>query len=84
MISITRKENRVVLAVDSGLPVKMPVYLFSWETPNDSWAELLKTRLEDRLYDIVTQIRRIAYAQGYRDGRDKRKRTDWFSGRLNV
>lgn len=82
MISIERIGKTVKIRVDSGLPVALPAYPFSFDESDENNAELLKRHMVATFAQTMQEARKLSYEAGWKDAKAKRSRSDWFSGWL--
>lgn len=69
----------VSLAVIQG----MPLPLLYWECHTELLAELLVRQLQSKLGDKIAEARAVAYLDGFRDAKAKRrKQTEYFCRRF--
>lgn len=79
MIEFTvHEKEKVQLIIETGLPVDKHRYLFYWNCENEAFAYLLSEQLRKHYGDCIEAARKEEYERGYKDGRAKRKRIDWF------
>jgi hypothetical protein len=79
-LRIYRDGSKVAVGLDtmtSGL--NRPVLLFANDRGDELDAEMLARHLQETFGDIVQKARSDAYASGYRDGRARCGKTQWFS-----
>jgi hypothetical protein len=77
LIEITRQESKVRIAFRKG-PLDTEFY-FYYDCGNNWYASLLRDHFDKKLRDTVIEIREEEYQRGYKDGRGKKAKTDWFS-----
>jgi hypothetical protein len=76
MITVKREGTNVRIAVSPG--ILNYIFYFDYQTGSDVCAELMRERIEKRLNDSLRAIRQEAYLDGYKDGRGKKGKKDWF------
>lgn len=78
--SKNKQENatKVNCEINTGLPVQTRIVILSTERGNQISAELLYRHLEDEYHNLIENAHRTAYEQGFKDGRQHRKKKDWF------
>ncbi len=80
MIKINNTDCKVVIEIE-GISSSYGPIKFSFERTEENWwsAVLVQDAIRKRLYKRVKGIRKHAYNKGYKDGRAKRGKQDYFS-----
>lgn len=82
-IGFTRKNKQAAVVnviIDTGLDCDRPVLTLYWDCRQQYIAVLLQKYLTKQLKESIKNAHRLAYEQGYKDGRGKKKRKTFFSG----
>lgn len=83
MITFEREDGSVKMQFDTELGTRTPIFPFTFSLGEDhEGAELLLRHIRDLYYNRVEQARQMAYRQGYKDGRGKKRKRDCFSTTL--
>jgi len=77
MITISREDTKVKVIIEDG-PLGSSYALF-WDCRDKYYAELLTRHFDLKLDKLVQTIREYEYRQGYKDGRAKRAKRNYFS-----
>ena len=78
-ITFEKDDCFVIIKVDVGLrDVEKSVLPFQFNCGMEFSASLLRSHLETRLGDMIERAHGIAYEQGYKDGRSKRRKLTSF------
>ena len=80
MITITQNGTKVKVTLDPNIDGR--VMILNWECNGDWYAHLLARKLNETLASKVESARREAYEQGYKDGKGKKAKLNWFSTKL--
>jgi len=80
MIDITRDGCEIALVVTPDFPINDLKFSFTYNTGAEWVARLLRANIHQRQMSILTQIRREAYEQGWKDAKAHRTKKSWFSG----
>ena len=75
--------TEVKIEVTTGLNCDRSILSFSFNTPYEYTAALLKDYLEKTLGDQMEKIRKDNYEQGYNDGKGHKQKKTWFSRLFN-
>lgn len=81
MISITRNKNNVLICVETEIRdhISKPITLwFTHASASELENALLADRLRAQLEQVVKAMREREYSRGYKDGRAKQGKVDWF------
>ena len=76
MIQITREEDTVIVKIEGG-PLDS-IYQFRYNCGNKWYASLLQQHFQKLLWDRTEKIRRQEYEKGYKDGRSKKAKQQYF------
>jgi hypothetical protein len=76
MIEFTRDEEKFKVLIESG--VLNHTYHLTFNCNSVPYAELLRMRMQEGLRPKLEEIRKEAYLDGYKDGRAKRGKKNWF------
>lgn len=82
MIHFERNEKIVNCVVENG-PIGFK-FLFSFDCEDKFYAELLQRHFQNNLWSRMEAIRKKAYDQGYKDGRAKSAKQQYFQSSLNL
>lgn len=82
MIEITRKGTQITISVHC--PKNNYTYYFNYECGEgrEDYAILLSQAMKDGFWDVLKEIRRESYAEGWKDAKKKSKKRDYFWGGL--
>jgi len=67
------------MRVELDLPIKNPSFLWSWAAGSEDRAYLLAREMRGQFQAAVERAHRLAYKQGYKDGRGKKRKKTKFS-----
>ena len=71
--------TEVQMTVELDLPIENPSFLWTWAAGSNDRAYLLAREMRNQFQAAVERAHRLAYEQGYKDGRGKkRKKTKFF------
>jgi len=79
ILNVARIGTAVKIEFHSELPIDNNVFPFRFECGTEWAASLLASKLRQSLYEEIRAIRENEYQRGYRDGRAKRAKENWFS-----
>jgi len=82
MISFKQQDSKIIVNIDTKYPVSSYHIPFEWTAPSKFWAALLIDNLNENLRNKIRHIRVDEYNKGYKDGRNKQKKEDWFSSQF--
>ena len=85
MILFTTDEKQVQISVDAGYPTKKNsgwLQACWWTFENATVAKVMRKYLADRFERKIREVREEEYEEGYRNGRSKKRKKEYFSGRL--
>jgi hypothetical protein len=82
MITVSRTKEKVVIKVNLEIPDYTIPFEFSRSHELD--AELLERFIREKLWGRIEDIKRVFYEKGYKDGRSKKDKKDYFSCRLEA
>jgi hypothetical protein len=77
-LRIKKDDKKLTIELENGLGWRWP---FVYECSSEGVAVMLRHLVQKYLYDVLSRIRRNAYEAGYKAGRAKKKRAEYFSGR---
>jgi len=75
-----QQSTEVEAKINMALPVQLPILGFTWETGHQYSAALLQEHLNKQLRLAIENAHRLAYEQGYKDGRGKQRKKRRFTG----
>jgi len=80
-IVIRREGKNVIASVDTGCVVESNNgrYPLAFRFTHESTAEVMMRHFRDRMEKILSNIRRKAYEDGYKAGKQKQKKMAWFN-----
>lgn len=64
--------------IDTGLPVEKHIIILSIERGNQISAILLCKHLEEGYHNLIENAHKVAYEQGFKDGKQHKKKKTWF------
>ena len=84
-IIICRKGKDIQCKLNTGLPVPLPVLVFTWRASDETEAAALERCIREDLDKLLARIRKASYLRGWHDkAGHKRKQKDrfWVCARL--
>lgn len=70
--------TQVTAEIDTGLPVELHIITLRTERSNQISSELLLRHLRNEYHNLIEDAHRKAYEQGFKDGRQRKKKKTWF------
>lgn len=86
MISFKRNGREVTVGVESEISVTsgtVALFLFRAQFESETIAELVRQNLRDLYWKKAERTRRAEYEAGFRDGKRRKVKQDWFRDDLN-
>lgn len=77
MFDITREGSKTTIKVETSIGWS---YNTSINCNDEPYEILLAQNLRNKMYEGLTQIRKEAYEQGWKDKSRKQRKEDWFAG----
>jgi len=79
MIQVTRSGKEAELKVTLSIPFyDCRVFSFNFNCASEVYAGLLADKIQQKLYEHQREVRRLAYEEGYKDGKGKRGKQTYF------
>jgi hypothetical protein len=82
VIEFKREGTKVLVDVQTGIASERSTMRLSWETGSEWFAVLLVDQLRQQLGDAVKKRVEDSYNEGYKNGRAKVAKRQYFSGGL--
>lgn len=70
--------TQVSVRINTNLPITEHTIVAHSERSNQISAELLLRHLENEYHNLIENAHRVAYEQGFKDGRQHKKKKSWF------
>lgn len=78
MIQFRKLDNKVKVHISSNLGVDYVTSIGCHD--DDQFAMLLRDHLQTKMYDMLEEIRRQAYNDGWNDKQKRKPKQTWFRG----
>jgi len=75
---IRREDKRVWIGIHHGLATCDPIIWFNHECANQEEAELWRRHMNALFDEAVQALDKKAYNEGYCDGKQHKRKRDWF------
>jgi len=74
--------TKINAEIDMDLPVEKRIFVFSVDCDYQYASELLCRHLENEYHNLIENAHREAYEQGFKDGKQHKKKKTWFRGQF--
>lgn len=86
-IKFTRECNQATVLraeINTDLACEKPVLQFEWNCESQYVVVLLQAHLNKQMWESIERAHRLAYEQGYKDGRSRKKRKTSFGSEFTT
>lgn len=73
-----KQATEITVEIDTGLPVERSVWVAKLNLGTQAAAYLMKKHLSNSFQGSIERAHRLAYQQGYKDGRGKKRKKTYF------